>query len=344
MNDLETLQEAWGRPLPPSHAAFTKARAALLERAASPIPGPGPAPAPAPKRRLRLPRLGVRLVAVGAMAVTIAAGVTVAQNLGGVDEDGKPRRVVPGLPAGPVANAQDLLNRAAGAAEVKVFAGPRNDQWTYVESLDRYPVGAHGAAVQTPRMRLAKRLNREWMRADGKQRASVEKGKVVVSDTGGMVTTPPSDYPSLAALPRDPDVLLAWIYKEMGGLGDSAEGRYSTAYSMLSAILRTSVLPPPQETAIYRALAKIPGVRLNPKAVDVAGRPALAVGRMAEGWLSQEILLDRTTYRYIGERSRAIKDHTATGSDGTWTVKKGTIQLLSIRTKDGIVDQPGQRP
>lgn len=342
MNDIQTLHDAWPQPLPPSHAAHSAARAALLARATA-SRGGSAGPAPRRRRGFRLPRMGVRLVAVGALAVTIAAGVTVFQNLGGVDENGRPRRVVPGLPAGPVANAQEALNRAAHAAETREFIPPRNDQWIFIEIKSRYPKGAHKDHLETPDMPLKTGIEAVWLRADGRQSARLERGKLEL-ESFNPVGSPPHDYPRLAALPRDPDALLAWAYKEMGGRANTPEERYDGAYGMFGAILRDGVLPPAQEAAIYRALAKIPRVKLKQDAVDVAGRPALALGRIAEGWLSEEILLDRKTYTYMGERSIAIKDHTSTGLDGTWTVKKGTIQVLTVRTAAGIVDKPGQRP
>ncbi|MFD0852793.1 hypothetical protein ACFQ07_11185, partial [Actinomadura adrarensis] len=141
----------------------------------------------------------------------------------------------------------------------------------------------------------------------------------------------------------DPGALLQRLYKDMGGLGSTTEGRYDTAYSALSAILRNNVLPPKHEAATYRALKMIPGVTLVRKA-DAAGRPAIGLARVAEGWLHQEVLLDPETYTYLGERSIAIKDHRIDGLDLKATIRKGTLQLLEVRLEAGIVDKPGQRP
>jgi hypothetical protein len=67
------------------------------------------------------------------------------------------------------------------------------------------------------------------------------------------------------------------------------------------------------------------------------------VARIQEGYLHREVLIDATTYRYIGERTIAIKDHTSTGEDGTWQVRKGAILNLETRTGAAIVDAPGAR-
>ena len=80
-------------------------------------------------------------------------------------------------------------------------------------------------------------------------------------------------------------------------------------------------------------------------AVDVAGRPAIAVARLLEGYLRTEILLDRKPYQYMGERIIVIKDHISTGTDGTTRMEKGAILNLETRTASGIiVDKPGERP
>jgi hypothetical protein len=98
-----------------------------------------------------LTTVGVRLVAVGGLAVAIATGATVVQSLGGTDGNGRPRQVVPGLPAGPVANAQEALHKAADAAQHRSFTPPRPDQWAYVETKHRRLDKPGDGEVQTPR-------------------------------------------------------------------------------------------------------------------------------------------------------------------------------------------------
>lgn len=337
MDDLKILREAWDAPDAPTDAAHASARAALLARAG----GAGLPQEPA-RRRLRLPRMGTRLLAVGALAVTIAAGVTVVQSLGGTDGQGRPKPVVPGIPAGPVANAAEALDRAAAAADARPFTAPRPDQWTYIENKNTVPAGGPGGLATGGPLKTS--VERLWRRADGKQSAWMDDGKLQVQTEPGPLM-PPSDYPTLAALPTEPEALLRWAYKEMGGLGGGTdEGRWTMAFSLFNTILRNSVLPARVEAAIYRTMKTIPGVTLVHGAVDVAGRPALAVGRVQEGWLRIEVLLDRKTYRYLGERSVAIKNHTSRGLDGSLHVKRGTVQIYVARVTAGIVDKPGQRP
>jgi hypothetical protein len=337
-DDMKALRAVRQRPLP-SDAAHSAARAALLERATA-----APPAAPAPVRRFRLPRMGFRLAAVGALAVTVAAGVTVAQTIGGATKSGEHRRSTPGVSAAPVAY---VLNQAADAAQARPFTAPRNDQWVYVEARYRSPGKPLPGQVQTARTPLKTRLDRSWTRADGTKVAIVQGGKIVVSATGGW---PRTDYATLKALPRDPAALLAWVRNEAIASGPRKErpgqktDHDAVAFDIFNSMLLSGIVPPAQEAAIFRALARVPGVTVDRKAVDVDGRPALAVSHVTEGWLNKQLLLDPVTYAYRGQRNVAIKDHSATVDGGKVTWKKGTIDVLVSRLAAGVVDRPGQRP
>ncbi|MEV5703557.1 CU044_5270 family protein [Actinoallomurus sp. NPDC052274] len=318
----------------PSDAAHSAARAALLERAAA-----APPAAPAPVRRFRLPRVGFRLAAVGALAVTIAAGVTVA-TMGGASKTGEHRPSTPGVSAAPVAY---VLDQAADAAQARPFTAPRNDQWVYVEVRYQSPGKPINGQVQTAGTPLKTRVGRTWTRADGTKVATVENGKIVVSPVEGQ---PRTDYATLKALPRDPAALLAWVRNEAVASGPRKERKTdhdAVAFSIFNSMLVNGVMPPAQEAAIFRAVAKLPDVTVDRKAVDVDGRPVLAVSHVTEGWLKQELLLDPATYAYLGQRNVAIKDHTEIWSGGTATTKKGAIDVLISRLAAGVVDRPGQR-
>lgn len=324
--DLDALRRTWPEPAPPSHDTCSAARAALLQEVTAAVPRRA--------RRFRLPRAGGRVLAAGALALVITVVAVVVGSPGGVDA---PRPIVPGL-ALPAANAQVLLHKAAAVARYRPFTAPRLDQWIYMETRYQGVGNAAYGEVQTPETPLKTRVDRSWTRADGKVLAMFEGGKLVRSPTGGGM--PPTNFAKVAALPTDPDALLAWLY---GSLGDS-QGRDAVAYKMLGSLLNNNLVPPALEAAVYQALAKIPGVTVNPDAVDVAGRPALAVGCISEGWMSEEILLDRNTYTYLGKRDVAIADYTYPTPDTFFVIKKGTIISLSVRLASGITDKPGVRP
>jgi hypothetical protein len=333
-DDLKILRDAWGPTGAPSPSARAQARAALLDRAA----GPGRA-----RRRLRPTRTGVRLLAVGALAATIAIGVTVVQTTGGTDKTGRPRSVLPGIPAGPVANAAEALDRAAAAADARAFTPPRPDQWIYTEFRVRTSVHEGGAVTSGPYRTITQR---SWERADGKKIAEIQGGRLKVLDEFDN-TIPPSGYFVLAALPTDPAALLRWVDRENGEKPGS-KGEPRMAFETLSVILRQNVLPPRMEAAIFRAIKTLPGVTLVDNAADAAGRPAIALGMIAEGWLHEEVMLDPKSYAYLGERAISIKGHTLRGAGDdpdvvAGYVKKGVLQNLTVRTAARIVGEPGQR-
>ena len=79
--------------------------------------------------------------------------------------------------------------------------------------------------------------------------------------------------------------------------------------------------------------------------VDVLGRPAYSLGQ-TEDWLHEELLLDRETYTYLGERSTTTRntriDPLKAGNE-TGEIRKGE-KVVSARIQTAIVDEPGQRP
>jgi hypothetical protein len=299
--------------------------------------------------------MGVRLVAVGAFAVTIAAAVTVVQSLGGADHDGRPRAVIPGLPVGPVANAQEALERAARAAEGKPFVEPRPDQWMYTEERTTASPEGRRAGSSEP----LSRVRREWRRVDGTQTAYLEDGKLRIVKTpqppkkrrgspSAAPSAPPFDpwqsYAYLKRLPTDPDALLRLAYRSLTAESIAPEPQNEAVYTLFTHVLRENVLPPKVEAAIFRAMAKIKGVTLYPKVTDVTGRPALNLGMTTAADMREDLLLDRQTYAYLGERSLTIKDELSGKiyPGRKVLVKKGT-EYVFARIVTKIVDNAGDR-
>ena len=330
MDDLKILR-ALGDPDPVTDpAGEARARIALLTRAqAAPV---------RVVRRTPWRRFGWR-IAVSAAAAAVAVGaLAVVENAGPVTPDGQVGPVAPGLPAAEPANAAEALGYAAEAAAKRPFTMPRPDQWFYLEmrvTSGRGPGGlVTGGPYETETMRF-------WRRVDGTRTASYRDGKVVTTPI--REATSGRTYAEVAGLRADPEAVLAWVRKEFGGVGGGTrDGEDQIAFVSINAVLRDYVLPPAVEAACFQALGRLSGVTLVPDAVNVDGRPALAVAREHEGWLRDEILLDPRTYRLIGERAVAIADHTSTGDDGSRRIKKGTVQRYIARTAAAIVDRPGE--
>jgi hypothetical protein len=160
-------------------------------------------------------------------------------------------------------------------------------------------------------------------------------------------------FPNPAAVPTDPDGLLAAVYQlvedpdcvpSRGGFyGDTVQDR---AFHLIGALLQT-VLPPEVRAALYRALPKIPGVTVAHDATDAAGRRGVAFTRAASievpgssDRFRMEIILDRDTYRYLGGRYIVTRDHL---SDGT-RYRKGQVFISWAKLALAVVDAPCQRP
>jgi hypothetical protein len=136
------------------------------------------------------------------------------------------------------------------------------------------------------------------------------------------------------------------VYKVVdseGGPTPGDAGRAGRAFQIIDVFMRDSALPPKLRAAMYGALAKIPGVRYEAKAVDIQGRPGVTLYRIEEGYLRSEIIVNPKTYEYMGFRFIAIKDHVTQGTDRDLHTKKGQILGRGGLIKAAIVNGPGQR-
>lgn len=178
MDDLDTLREAWGEPKTPSPTARMQARAALMTRAAGRPPEPV-----RPRRRFRLPRAGA-LIAAGALATVVAAGVVVVQTSGGSrDSHSSP----PGGQVGSVALAANVLDRASAAAEHRHFTPLRSHQWIYTKMSHTTGTGPGGVVTGGP---YRTRVEETWWRADGEQSAADHERQAVCRTRGHEAAAP----------------------------------------------------------------------------------------------------------------------------------------------------------
>jgi hypothetical protein len=311
MNDLKTLHDAWGAPEAPSPAAYAQARAALLDRAR-------------PRRGIRF----VRVAVVGVLALAILAAVSVAENLGGTGAE------VPDATAA-------VLERAAVAVETKPFTAPRDDQWIYIEDLITW---ADGKTETSRGWRRADGMGMAWIRGNGRLQVEIHEPRLNPR-TGRPIPGVFEGYKEMAALPTDPAALLRWAYRRAENVTGAGMNEHGDVYLMFNHMLRENILPPELEAAIFRALKLIPGVTVL-DTVDVLGRPAIALGLGTSDWLHEELLLDKETYAYRGERSTVVRDAIIDpfkAGNPRGEVKKGS-KVVAARVVTAIVDRAGQRP
>ncbi len=318
----DVLREAFGADEVPSRAAEDRARAALHQRMA-----PG-------QRRVTGRFAMMAGVAVAAAAAVVVAGVAVVATRGGDGLPGPALSVpVQGvLPFARPASAAEYLENAAWTAERKPWKNPRPGQFMYIETLQLRNKPAYENEHPNDAIRPDLSENRkiqEWWSVDGQTRATMRDGKLVVTKRGeGGESWDRITWPTITSM-TSPDK----VPEAVPGPGSLAV--------MLDAFIGQYVVPPNVQAAIFRNLAQSPGMTVNPDAVNIDGRPAVGLGRVIEGYLSQELLFDKETYQFIGERLVAIEDHVTHGDDGDQVSKRGDVYRQAIYAKMLIVDHPG---
>ncbi|NJP88202.1 hypothetical protein HCN51_01800 [Nonomuraea sp. FMUSA5-5] len=326
MDDLRSLRELRAVVPEPDEAWLAQGRRRLLRR----MRGHG-----------RGRRFGRALLVAGALGTAAAVALVVV----------RPQEPVPPAPSSgpPIVqlDADAVLARAAATVgRRKAAEVPRPTQWQYTKSLDKQP---NGDTV---------RASEQWMRYDGKQTAAFgEDGRLVISDVppdpGDDDLSPQQYDQKLRELPTDPKKLLAkvtrdrhWIdYPREEGVPHVVAPDADRAYGVIMLYLsRYGVMPPELESALFEALALIPGVRIEQGVTDAAGRSGLGVWR--ETGRGDEItrryrILDPRTYRYLGERTVWLRDQYFDG-DPEPAVTKGSVWLTALVTST-IVGRPGER-
>ncbi|MFE0509866.1 CU044_5270 family protein, partial [Streptomyces sp. NPDC058964] len=150
------------------------------------------------------------------------------------------------------------------------------------------------------------------------------------------LNAPSYDY--LAKLTTDPGALLAKIYKETEGKGNSPD---QEAFTTIGDLLGQSYPPVELYSALFKAAAKIPGVVVVQDAVDAVGRHGVAVARLDEtSGRREEWIFDKKTHVFLGERTVQVRK--AAGADPL--IKPGTVTFTSAVMRRAVVDGIKQTP
>ncbi|MFI6906457.1 CU044_5270 family protein [Nonomuraea sp. NPDC050394] len=232
-------------------------------------------------------------------------------------------------------NSEIVLERAAQTVEKRPMAPePRPDQWQYTKTLNVQPADGRTTTYES------------WLRYEGEQSAGRGvDGNIWVRDVPPDDLSPQAYRKKLLKLPTDPDKLLARVAGDRRridkprdeGAPKHVEAPDVRAYRILTLYLkRQAVMPPKLEAAIFRALAKIPGVRIEPNVKDATGRTGLGLFRSAES-PRRYFILDPGTYRVMADQTVWLRDEVR---DGKVIVKKGAVSA-DVWLATGIVDRPG---
>ncbi|MFI7461013.1 CU044_5270 family protein [Nonomuraea sp. NPDC049646] len=335
-DDLTLLRELRADAPEPDADRLRAVRARAL------APASTPAPVPARKRR--------RFWAVPSLlaAATVAAAVLVAVN-GSRTPAPPPPNAVTTMPV----RAETVLRQAALVAEGRrKHQEPRPDQWLYRKELVKQPGEEQGTVQEY------------WTRYDGTRQAVRQNGGAlgfqdITPEPDDDDLTPRQYAAKLADLPTDPAALLDHVRgdRHWSTLPKGAEPEHpdARAFRVLSVYLDAGVpMPPKVEAAIFRALAELPGVRVDLGVRDAAGRAGIGIAyepagsvpggstRDAQGRIVSRsyLVLDSATYRFLGRRVDTLEDEVL---HGEVLARKGTF-YASADLAAGVVDEPGRIP
>jgi hypothetical protein len=287
-----------------------------------------------PRRRLLRPAL--TLPAVG----LALAGALVVTTLSTGDHSPAPAAGT-GTPHG----AAVLLNRIAAASMETDTKPVKDGQFVYVRSLTRSNEGT----IEGP-VKLGATHKREvWLsqnpapvtdigliREFGDDIPIVSAGADGSDDTGAVpagIDRP--TYAWLASLPTDPEALLQLLYRQPR-LPGITETREEAVFKQIGSLLGETEMPARNSAALYKAVAKIPGVTETPDVVDAAGRKGFGITLSTATPTRSEWIFDKRSLAYLGSR-----DYLTKGPKGS---KADTLYGSSAILQRAIVDQRGMEP
>jgi hypothetical protein len=140
----------------------------------------------------------------------------------------------------------------------------------------------------------------------------------------------------LATLPRDPDALLRRMYADAPPpKAGSSLDKYDFAFAAVGDVLRSGLVPADLRAALYRAAAKIPGIKVVDSATNLDGRRGVAIARVqSEADLRHELIFDSAAGQLIGERDVA-------GANAHIRNVPVGATVASTSFTVGVADQPG---
>ncbi|GGZ15426.1 CU044_5270 family protein [Streptomyces poonensis] len=315
--DLPELPELPEEELPPGRHRLLK------EHLMSEIRQDDSAPAPATRGKWLRPALAAAAVATAAVVTVV---LLPSSGDGGTSTRPPSRATVA------------LLEDIALAAEHQDGYGDiRDDQFVYVDSKVSWAQYEEGEKTKIPPLHRLETwhsvdgtrvgLVRETGRGQWKTETDPRPGQA-----GYEVST---NYRHLATLPTDPDEMYDWLRETAPKY--SGQETNQAMFVLVNDLIRDAIVPPEQSAALYRAVARIPGVTVVENAVDAAGRKGVAITRDdPDNPTRDEWIFDKETHEFLGERSVATEDY----SD----VKEGTVTSNTAVLHRAVVDEAGQRP
>ncbi|MFI5798759.1 CU044_5270 family protein [Streptomyces sp. NPDC051677] len=239
-----------------------------------------------------------------------------------------------------------LEDAALAAGHATQYDKIRDDQFTYVESQVSYTRVKNGKQTVVPPHR-----RETWLSVDG-SRDGLIRDALNSRDTrwpgfqekDHFYDSYPG-YNHLKSLPTDPKAMYDWLRKSLpdsfgvvlagvnAGLIEQDQGMLFSAGNLM----QEGIMPSAQAAALFRAIARIPGVTVVEDAVDALGRHGVGIAREdAKQPFRMEWIFDRKTHQLLGQRTTLTRDFGG--------LKKGTVSTDSATVRRAVVDKAGQRP
>jgi hypothetical protein len=328
VDDLTTLRDTWGRPQSPSVAAYSTARAALLQRAASETTASvhelRPAARPGRGRGYRR-RAGRGAVAAAAGIAAVAAAAAVITLWPAAPGTRSPGTVTAENAGSP---ATQLLAKIATAAGDQPAPRVSDSEFEYVKTEVAY-------TLRKPSKRevwqsVSNSCAAGLLIADG-IRTPLPAQATCLSREGNLNAP---TYRLLESLPTDPRALLNLIYSQVAaGHKGKAIDKNAYAFGTIGDLLNEQILPPKTSETLYRAAALIPGVTVFADQPDAVGRRGTAIGRETVSGGQKYInewIFNKSTLQYMGQRD--------------FNVRTGAVSAETAVVQTAFVSHVGQRP
>jgi hypothetical protein len=124
---------------------------------------------------------------------------------------------------------------------------------------------------------------------------AVEEGDKPCSQPGSW-GTPNAEF--MGSLPRDPGQLYDRLRADTSGKGSDPDLEMVV---YVADALRTGLVPADLRAALYRVLAKVPGLQVTEEFANLDGQKGTAFGIGAKG-MRHDVIIDPATGQFIGER------------------------------------------
>ncbi|MGW1894458.1 CU044_5270 family protein [Streptomyces sp. NPDC002004] len=292
---------------------------------------------PAPRRRRLLrPALIVPVASMalaGALVITFSGGGHSSAPATGATTTAKGN------------SASVTLDRIAAAAMETDTTPVKDGRFVYVKSLVRGNTGTFDGPVRLGALHRQEVWTSQnpapitrtgWIRETGKDAVMPGEEVPITSTDPVPAGIDRPTYKWLASLPTDPGALLEQLYAQTRA--EKGESKDQAVFGTIGDLLSSTIMPPANASALYKAVERIPGVTEIPDAVDAAGRHGIGITRVdASSTTRDEWIFDKDTLAYLGGRSYITKDK-ARG------ITADTLYGTDAIMERAVVDRHGQEP